>query len=982
MYSLAQDTRFVRHSGDQRRVIGESRTELQAALLSLNNAETGQRGYLLTRKERYLTPYRSAVSELPALLSKLNISGEQAGLPSPQVANLRYNATLKLDELAETIRLAQAGEYAAAVSLVTTDSGQALMEQVRADIAALTAQLLVQDRAIGDAILQRVAHRERLTLLVACTLFISLLLAALQVALLLAAQRRFEIAIAASEQRHRALVDEQTEIIVLIQPDGRLSYANPAFGRFFGGSRSMQDQPFLEWIQPADRGAMQAALTEALVATEPVAVEARAVSGDARERWFSWRLCLQQGSGAAPSVHAVGRDVTPRKTAEASLRASEDFLMRTGRVAGIGGWEINLGTGQLHWSRQVRRILEVDDDYLATVERAFAFFPDEARETLRRAMDEARFRGVAWDLELPLMPASGHLIYVRAVGEAEFNEEGVPFRLVGTLQDVTDRHRLEQRLEANERFIRGITDSVPVRLAYLDREGRFQFANRALVERMKATRESIIGRHIADFDTPAARRVSSHMAEVVQEGRAQRYEYEDDIEVEKRRIETQLIPDVGENGEVRGVYTIGIDITHLKRIEKELRELTEVFDNTTDFVAQTDWKGRVHFINKSARRALGFAETEPVDGHTFDQFYTPETNERFMREIAPTVKRCGTWIGETQVVLEHNRVVPVNHMVVGHLDSQGRVSRYTSLMRDITREVAARGQLARQTAMLNTIIEAIPAMVAVFDRDMRYLLVNKGYEGWRRTHRSELIGRTAQETLTTEEYETSRPWAERALAGETVSYEKEYPDAAELRHVSLTYLPLRLEDDSIVGFFGVAQDITQHREENLRLMLLAERDPLTGLLNRAGFEQFMESRVRQGEAAAMAIVYIDLDYFKPINDNYGHAAGDKVLCDFALRLLNLVRPTDAVARLGGDEFAMALSGVRTISGAGTVAEKVVAAAKLPFAFKEHEISISASVGVARDATGGWKALVERADAMAYRAKAAGRGRSESDTTTP
>ena len=563
-------------------------------------------------------------------------------------------------------------------------------------------------------------------------------------------------------------------------------------------------------------------------------------------------------------MHAIGRDVTLRKTAEASLRASEDFLKRTGRVAGIGGWEWNLRTGQLHWSAQVRRILEVNDEYMPTIDDAFDFFVEGAREKIRRAMDEARFRGTPWDLELPVIPASGHRIYVRAVGEAEFDGDGIPFRIVGTLQDVTDRHQLDQTLEAN--------------------------------------------------------------------------------------------------------------IAHLKQIEKKLRELTEVFDNTPDLVAQSDWQGRVHYINRSARRALGFEEDKSLEGHMFKEFYTPETAERFLREIVPVVKRMGVWVGETDVLVKDGRVIPVNHMVIGHLDAQGRVSRYSSLMRDITEEVAARRQLARQTAMLNTIIEAIPAMVAVFDRDMRYLLVNKGFERWQGMGRAELIGRTAKETMDPEEYELSCSWAERALAGETVSYEREYPGAVELRHVSLTYLPLRLDDDSIVGFFGVAQDITQHREENLRLMLLAERDPLTGLLNRAGFEEFIETRVRQGEAAALAVVYIDLDHFKPVNDTYGHAAGDKVLCEFSLRLLRLLRPTDAVARLGGDEFAVVLSSVRCIEDAGKVAEKIVDMARQPFSFAERKIFIGASVGVACDASEGWKALVEQADAMAYRAKAAGRGR--------
>ena len=736
VFWLARDTRFVHQSSAQRQIISDGRTELQRVLIFLNNAETGQRGYLLIGKDSYLAPYRNAAIELPALLHELgNLDRQAAPLPLGSIAQIQRSVGMKLDEMAETIRLAQSGKGAAAVALATTDEGQRLMGRLRADIDSLISTLNAEDRAAADAIVQSLGHRERSAVFAACALLISLTLAGTQVVLLFAAQRRFQSALAASEQKHRALVDEQMELIALVRPDGSLSYTNPAYARFFGVStESLQGGPFLERVLPADRTAMQSALGDAFAAVGSIAIESRVPAADGQERWISWRLRLQQGSNAAPSVHAVGRDVTLRKTAEASLRASEDFLKRTGRVAGIGGWEWNLTTGQLHWSAQVRRILEVNDDYMPTLDEAVDFFAEGAREKIRRAMDEARFRGTPWDLELPVIPASGHRIYVRAVGEADFDEDGIPFRIVGTLQDVTDRHELEQQLEAN-----------------------------------------------------------------------------------------------------------------------------------------------------------------------------------------------------------------------------------------MTR-------LARQTAMLNTIIEAIPAMVAVFDRDMRYLLVNKGFERWQGRSRAELIGRSANETMDSEEYELSRSWAERALAGETVSFEREYPGAVELRHVSLTYLPLRLDDDSIVGFFSVTQDITRHREENLRLMLLAERDSLTGVLNRAGFEEFIETKVRQGEAAQLAVIYIDLDHFKPVNDTYGHSAGDKVLCEFALRLLRLLRPADAVARLGGDEFAVVLSPVRFIEDAGKVAEKIVDMARQPFSLGERKVSIGASVGVAFDASAGWKALLERADAMAYRAKSAGRGR--------
>jgi len=178
------------------------------------------------------------------------------------------------------------------------------------------------------------------------------------------------------------------------------------------------------------------------------------------------------------------------------------------------------------------------------------------------------------------------------------------------------------------------------------------------------------------------------------------------------------------------------------------------------------------------------------------------------------------------------------------------------------------------------------------------------------------------------------------------------------------------------GFIGVAQDITHHQEERLRLVGLSQHDPLTGLLNRAGFETFLIEQVRRGEGATLAVLYVDLDHFKPVNDQHGHATGDEVLRQFAARLKSAVRPTDAVARLGGDEFGIVLVGVREPIHAAGVADKVIEASVMPFEVGELTLRIGASVGAAYNAEleQGWQGLVGRADAKAYEAKAAGRGR--------
>jgi diguanylate cyclase (GGDEF)-like protein/PAS domain S-box-containing protein len=973
---VTRETNVIREAAAKERRLGEARVRLQSVLIFLSNAEAGQRGYLLTEKDRYLVPYNIAISGIAELLDGLEPATVDVPSRAALIRHIRAQTNVKLAELADTIRLAREGNRAAAIVLVQTDRGQEIMERLRADIDAFSSILLTQERASTDAVAQTVSHRERLAILASLALLLAFAFATVQVILLFAAQHRYELALSMSERRHRALVEEQSEVVTLVRPDGGLVYANPAFSRMFDVPVDrIEGRHLLDWITPADRRLMQQSLQDALMAIEPVAIACR-VECQGEERWLSWSLHAQASEGDR-LVHAVGRDVTLRRKAEAALRISEDFLQRTNRVAGVGGWELLLATGELSWSDQVRRIHEVAADYLPTLESATSFYAPEAQEQIRAAMDGARFRGTPWDLELALTPTSGHPIYVRTVGAVERDENGVPIRLIGTLQDVTDRKRLELELEAKEHFISGITDSLPARVAYVGADRRFQFVNRKLADRFNLPTEKIVGADILDMASPDTRAGWEKVVTAALAGRSVRYDYDDTIDGDLHKIEAHLIPDTTQSGEVQGFVSISTDITHLKRIEQELRELTDVFDNTTDFVAQTDWQGKVLFINKSARRALGIESDTPLVDRWFRDFYTPETNQRFLREIVPAVKRDLVWVGETEVVLNGGRVVPVNHMVIGHHDAQGRVSRYSSLMRDISAEVASRRELARQTATLNTVIEAIPAMVSVYDCDMRIVLVNQAYERWRELPRELLVGRLVEEILEPAEYERSQPWALRALAGETVSYEKDYPEAREVRHVEVTYVPLRMPDGAISGFFGAAQDITQHREENIRLALLSTRDPLTRLLNRAGFEQLIQSKVGEGLGATLAVIYIDLDHFKPVNDTFGHAAGDKVLQEFSTRLQRLVRPTDAAARLGGDEFAVILLGIRDVADAVTIAEKIVAIARQPFFLEPNTtVSISASVGVACDAdsAGGWKALIAEADGLVYKAKSAGRGR--------
>jgi PAS domain S-box-containing protein len=314
---LAHETRFVRSTSEQQRQLNEWRSQLQYVLVSLSDAETAQRGYLLTGRDRYLLPYRESVMKLPKVLASLYEIAQADPRSSALIAEIQAKASSKMEELAETIQLADGRDYAAAMAVVKTDEGQALMERLRILIADISTTLADRDHMLSDQVVQTLAHRQLWAVFAALGLLLAIGIALSQVLMLLGAQRDFAATLAASERKHRALIEEQTEIIVTVRTDGTLAYANPAFGRFFNISPSeLADRNLLESVLPADRVLMRSSINEAGVASEPLAAETRVFAGNGRERWISWRLGARAQAGGQSLVQAVGRDVTQRKTAE------------------------------------------------------------------------------------------------------------------------------------------------------------------------------------------------------------------------------------------------------------------------------------------------------------------------------------------------------------------------------------------------------------------------------------------------------------------------------------------------------------------------------------------------------------------------------------------------------------------------------------------------------------------------------------------
>jgi diguanylate cyclase (GGDEF)-like protein/PAS domain S-box-containing protein len=223
------------------------------------------------------------------------------------------------------------------------------------------------------------------------------------------------------------------------------------------------------------------------------------------------------------------------------------------------------------------------------------------------------------------------------------------------------------------------------------------------------------------------------------------------------------------------------------------------------------------------------------------------------------------------------------------------------------------------------------------------------------------------------------------LAVEDVLGQTKQPQTRQIRfihrdghtvHVETKFTPILDGEGDVMACVGVSRDITERRQVEQRLAYLATHDVLTGLPNRTLFNDRLTVALAHAERnrQKLAVMLLDLDHFKNVNDTLRHSVGDQLLQVVAERLTRLLRKSDTVARMGGDEFLLLFPEVSEAEDSDKIASKVMKAFRAPFVFGDHELHITTSVGVAiypcdaEDAD----TLLRNADIAMYRAKARGR----------
>ncbi|MEP6873347.1 MAG: PAS domain-containing protein [Burkholderiales bacterium] len=788
----------------------------------------------------------------------------------------------------------------------------------------------------------------------------------------------------ASEQMVKAIVEDQSEFVSLAKPDGELTYVNPAYARHFGLTPvAMTGSNLYDYIEPADRAIVRQVIAEVLSTGITATSENRMTAANGAELWVAWADSLQRDPSGQPVLHSVGRDVTQRKQAELALRASEELVAEKSALLEATLERMEQGVMMVNAARVVevcnRRAIEMLDlpkDLMAskpTFEAVLAYqwSTDEFVHTPQDVQDFVRQGGIldrphSYDRKRP----DGRVIQIHSVPI----EGGGVLR---TYTDVTDRMLAEGALRALTAIFDATTDYV----VQLDTKGRITYMNPAARRRTGVALDaSLEHRTLEDFNPPQTldRFISEVWPAAVATGVWVGESLVWDAERREFPVSHIVIAHRDKQGKVEYFSALMRDISTAKAAEQAMREsehrLRMVTDHLPVLISYLDPDLRFRFLNRTYQEWFG--QAAPLLGTSVRAFY----GEQAWVQIEPHLRAA---LDGQDVAYDREMVRPdggrrhVQVSLVPDRDEQGKVVGLYTLIGDVTSYREAQRALQESEARLRTVADVLPMRVAYIDADERYRFNNLAYERGFGRSRQEIYGQTVRALLGDAAYKSVEPHIRSALRGETVTFQSEMTTGGSYVCYEAHYIPqLAVDGSTVLGFHAVVSDITRQKLEERRLIELARVDPLTGVINRAGFElRVAEAMERcRGTGALMALMYLDIDRFKQINDRFGHNAGDALLRAFAGRLSQTLRSSDTVARLGGDEFTVIMEGLPRPEVASTVAAKIVQAMSTPFVIDQQTIDVTTSIGLAfyQGDASTVEALVQQADVMLYQAKGAGR----------
>jgi diguanylate cyclase (GGDEF)-like protein/PAS domain S-box-containing protein len=402
-------------------------------------------------------------------------------------------------------------------------------------------------------------------------------------------------------------------------------------------------------------------------------------------------------------------------------------------------------------------------------------------------------------------------------------------------------------------------------------------------------------------------------------------------------------------------------------------KLRIIVDHLPVLVSYIDRDLRYRYNNAYYKQITGL-EPEQIYGKSVQEVFGTNSYQRRQDQFARAL--AGHPVDFEQQAKLNGAVRMLHVHYVPDIDANRQVRGFFVLGRDITEQKKAEKAFAHSEERLRTIADQMPALICYIDRDRRFQFNNHTYSVWLKRPLSEITGRHVHEVLRKETYEMVRDYMEQAFAGQKAPFQRDLIHNGEPRYFRGIYIPHKDSNGKVIGIYGMTNDITPLKLVENQLILMAKHDSLTGLANRAQFNEKLSDAIARScrSRMVMAVLFLDIDHFESINDELSHQSGDQVLIEFAQRLKDCVRQTDTVARLAGDEFVVLLEGMHTAEEATIVADKIIHKMESPFEIAGAMRRITASIGIAirPESQTDAEALLHKADEALYMAKAAGR----------
>jgi diguanylate cyclase (GGDEF)-like protein/PAS domain S-box-containing protein len=676
---------------------------------------------------------------------------------------------------------------------------------------------------------------------------------------------------------------------------------------------------------------------------------------------------------------------SPLASAFAEQERMAELLQAVQQIAHIGFWEMRQPQDEVRWSDGLFGILGVErNGFDGRSESYMRVIHPEDRQRIEDLLDRTRRGEMVPPFEHRVVHHDGEVRHVRCISRMIPNDDGNLF--YGIVQDITDQKHAEENLQRLAARLSTTLESITDGFFTIGTDWTLTYVNGEAVRMLRIPHGQLLGRTLWElFPEAQGMGFEQRLRRAATERLAMSFdEYAAALGV---WFEVRVYP----SDEGLAVYFT--DITERRRAEEELRASEERFKYVTRATSDAVWDWDVTndhvWRSEQMYRMFGIAVSDVEDPvGSWEHRVHPDDRERVMQELgAALASSLTTWTYEYRLLRGDNTtyadVLTHCHMI---RDEAGKTTRMVGAIVDISErkraeqlQKIAEDQVRKQASLLEKTTDAI----IVCDLDDCVTFWNHGAEnlyGWRA---GEVIGRKISDLIHPDPRDASALHDAIRAHGEWRGESRERHKDGEIITVESHWTLVRDADGNPDSIFAIKTDVTQRKDSEQKIRRLAFYDALTGLPNRVLLtERLRQLLVSDSQATRhSAILLLDLDDFKTLNDTYGHETGDKLLQQVAQRLVSCVGSVDTVARLGGDEFVVLVVPVadenrtEAIDRVRRLADKILLALRQPFVLgNHHNYFVTPSIGITlfSHAQETIEDILKRADLAMYQAKASGR----------